>query len=421
MELEPACRFAVAPVHRLHGNQSNFAMSGNHRTLSVLCDVLTCLQKLQEIAHKRMAELKEPAKVKLPVQNVVGVSSSPQEILAMMEQLKDKVANEPDGDERDRLIARIQALHASYGQLTAELKDGAPRGGGSEGIKASLQAELDKHAADLKVIKEKEAEQRQQLDDLREKLEQSQPHIDRLHQERKTCLDVARNLRDKITAINEEWQGKFNEFKEAMDTWAAERKEVQKERCVLLSWLCSFAFSDLWEKLEQSQPHILAAQSARHTWTMCAICRMRSPQSMMCGRGSLTSSRRRWTRGLQNERRFRKRGACLLMSGGIYFPPSFGEVVDKKGREFVGSKTRNLRTDVCKWHCCLPPLRQFVMPTIKKPGAVMRVFCTGKRWEQQSRRGKLGRPEERPRLGARPSVIRSSLCVVSCRLHRCNL
>jgi chromosome condensin MukBEF ATPase and DNA-binding subunit MukB len=189
-----------------------------------------CPQKLQDIARKRMNELKEPASVKLPGKKALDVSSSPQEILAMMDQLKDKVAHEADGDERNRLIARIQALHASYEQLTAP-KD-SQGGGSTDTIKATLQAELDKHTQDLKVIKEKEAEQRQQLDDLHEKLGESQPHIDKLRKERETCLDVVRNLREKINAIHDEWQGKFDVYKSAMDAWVAERKEVQKEWCV---------------------------------------------------------------------------------------------------------------------------------------------------------------------------------------------
>lgn len=148
----------------------------------------------------------------------------------MMESLKAKLpAHEDDPDEYHRLIARIQALHASYEQLTAPAD--ANGAGGADAARAALQGDLDKHTAELGTIREREAEERAQLDALREQLDASQPHVERLRKERETCLDVVSRLRDQMSAINEQWQAKFDEFKASMDAWAQERRDVLKERC----------------------------------------------------------------------------------------------------------------------------------------------------------------------------------------------
>jgi chromosome segregation ATPase len=187
------------------------------------------MQKLHDMTKKRLDDVNHPKAVKVSKPKGVSLSSSPEDILKMMEQLKDKVDTEPDPEESSRIIARIQALNASYVQLMGTDAAAGPGGGGN--VKSGLEDDLTKYSADLKAASAKEGELREQLDELREKLEESQPHVDRLRKERDTCSDVVRTLRDKITAINDEYQAKFDEFKSAMDAWAAEREEVLRERC----------------------------------------------------------------------------------------------------------------------------------------------------------------------------------------------
>jgi chromosome segregation ATPase len=189
------------------------------------------VQKLQEITRKRLDDFKNAKRAGVPSKKGIDFKSSPEDLLKMMEQLKDKVATEQDPEESTRLIARIQALNASYVQIA-----GAEQGATSAGdaVRATLEEDLKKHADELKVVAGKETELRVQLTELRDQLDLSQPHIDRIKKERETCQDVVRSLRDKITAINEEYQSKFDEYKAQMDAWAAEREEVLKERCCLL-------------------------------------------------------------------------------------------------------------------------------------------------------------------------------------------
>ena len=180
------------------------------------------------MTRKRLDEVNHPQSVKVSKSKVID--SKPEDILAMMEQLKDKLPLEQDPEESQRLIARIQTLNASYVQLMGTDAAAGPGAGGGRSVKDGLEEDLRKYAQELKAISAKESEQREQLATLREQLDESQPHIDRLRKERDTCSDVVRTLRDKITAINDEYQGKFDEYKTAMDSWAADRKDVLKER-----------------------------------------------------------------------------------------------------------------------------------------------------------------------------------------------
>ena len=210
------------------------------------------MQKLHDMTKKRLDELNNPKTAKAPKTKGVDLNLSPQDILTRMEQLKDKVSNEADPEESTRLIARIQALNASYVQLMGVDAASGPDGSGGgaangSSVKERVEQDQRKYADELDSATQKEAELREELTELREKLDSAQPHIEQLRKERETCQDVVRTLRDKITAINEEWQGKFDEFKAATDKWFVEKDEVMKERCVpyaQVSVLCCWATCD---------------------------------------------------------------------------------------------------------------------------------------------------------------------------------
>ena len=80
---------------------------------------------------------------------------------------------------------------------------------------------------------------RGQLDELQEQLSAAQPHIERLRAEKETCHKVVNTLRDKMTAVNDEWQAKFDAFKEAMSKWEVEKDAVRKERCAPSDYVAS--------------------------------------------------------------------------------------------------------------------------------------------------------------------------------------
>ena len=243
------------------------------------------MQKLHDMTKKRLDELNNPKTAKAPKTKGVDLNLSPQDILTRMEQLKDKVSNEADPEESTRLIARIQALNASYVQLMGVDAASGPDGSGGgaangSSVKERVEQDQLKYANELDSATQKEAELREELAELREKLDGAQPHIEQLRKERETCQDVVRTLRDKITAINEEWQGKFDEFKAATDKWFVEKDEVMKERCAPLAQipaLCCFTASDTVENL----PHVHTFHSfppSAPARALRACCRMGSQQ-----------------------------------------------------------------------------------------------------------------------------------------------
>ena len=190
------------------------------------------------MTKKRLEDMDNPkgGKGKPPQLKGVEASMQPQDILNRMEQLKERLSAEQDQEEANRIIGRIQTLNTSYMQLTgSDVPNGAAAGSSSGGsIRTALENDLHKHGTELQAAMAREEQTRAELNELQEKLEESAPHIQRLKQERETCLDVVRKLRDAIEGINAEWQEKFDGYKSAMDAWAAQRDEVMKERCAPL-------------------------------------------------------------------------------------------------------------------------------------------------------------------------------------------
>lgn len=191
------------------------------------------LQKLKANCQKRLEDLRNPKAATAKVSKGMGVNLTPDDIILQMERLREKVEAEQDPSERDRICARIQGLHSSWQALTGEKEPSAARGAaGGKNLAAFLEEELQKHTKELKEVLSREQTERAAVEDLRAKIVESQPAIDRLRQEREVCLTVVRQLRDKTTEINADYSEQFETFKAAMAEWKVTMDKVMTERCV---------------------------------------------------------------------------------------------------------------------------------------------------------------------------------------------
>lgn len=190
-----------------------------------------CLQKLKANCQKRLEDLRNPKAAAAKVSKGVGLNLTPDDIILQMERLREKVEVEQDPEERDRICARIQGLHSSWQALTGEKEPSVARGSnGGKGFATSLEDDLQKHTKELKDVIAREQTERASVEDLRAKIEESQPAIDRLRQEREVCLTVVRQLRDKVSEINADYSEQFETFKAAMAEWKVTMDRVMTER-----------------------------------------------------------------------------------------------------------------------------------------------------------------------------------------------
>ena len=186
------------------------------------------MQKLKSTCQKRLDDVRNPKAAVAKVSKAPGLNLTPDDIIHQMERLREKVEAEQDPAERDRICARIQGLHSSWQALTGEKEvSTATRG---KDLAATLEAELQKHTQELKEVASREQTERAAVEDLRAKIDESQPAIDRLRQEREVCLTVVRQLRDKIAEINSDYSDQFEAFKVAMTEWKTKMDEVMAER-----------------------------------------------------------------------------------------------------------------------------------------------------------------------------------------------
>jgi chromosome segregation ATPase len=141
------------------------------------------------------------------------------------------VVVEQDTAERERIITRIQALNSAWMELTGENNAASADSKASgKDLATSLKEDLAKYTVQLKEIQAQEDAQRDEVEDMRAKMNASQPVIDRLRQEREVCLTVVRSLWDKIKAINEEYSGLFDAYKEELKEWNERMDVVMAER-----------------------------------------------------------------------------------------------------------------------------------------------------------------------------------------------
>ena len=194
------------------------------------------MQKLKANTEKRMDDLQNPKNAsKKKIDKGIDLGLSVEDIMQRMEQLKEKVVMEQDTAERERIITRIQALNSAWMELTGE-KDtvaGSDAKTSGKDLATSLKDDLAKYTTQLKEMQAQEDTQRDEVEDMREKMNASQPVIDRLRQEREVCLTVVRSLWDKIKAINEEYSGMFDSYKEELKEWNARMDVIMADRCAL--------------------------------------------------------------------------------------------------------------------------------------------------------------------------------------------
>ena len=109
------------------------------------------MQKLAALTRKRLDDFANPKRAAATKSKGVDISSNPADIQAKMEDLKVKLEGEADAEEQSKLIGRIQALNASFVQLS-----GADAGGGGSaaaaGVKATLTEELAKYDGEVKTL-----------------------------------------------------------------------------------------------------------------------------------------------------------------------------------------------------------------------------------------------------------------------------
>jgi DNA repair exonuclease SbcCD ATPase subunit len=187
------------------------------------------LQKQLALTKQRLNDLRSPSSKPKVVQKGVDLNLSPDDIVERMEQLKDKVVTEQDAAERDRIVSRIQALNNSYVQLTQNGEGSKSQYDGQ--LQATLEQDLTRMQQEMNEIKKQESTQRAAVEDMREKINASQPTIDKLRQEREVCISVVKSLRAKITEINEEYSQKFTEYREALTQWNADMDVIMAEKC----------------------------------------------------------------------------------------------------------------------------------------------------------------------------------------------
>lgn len=194
------------------------------------------MQKLKANTEKRLDDLQNPKNSSSKKLNKgIDLSLSVEDIMQRMEQLKEKVVVEQDTAERERIITRIQALNSAWMELTGEKNPAAnadPKAGGKD-LATTLKDDLAKYTVQLKDIEAQEETQRDEFEDMRDKMNASQPVIDRLRQEREVCLTVVRSLWDKIKAINEEYSGLFDSYKEELKEWNARMDVIMADRCAV--------------------------------------------------------------------------------------------------------------------------------------------------------------------------------------------
>lgn len=192
------------------------------------------VQKLKANTQKRIDDLQNPKNASnKKLDKGIDISLSVEDIMQRMEQLKEKVVVEQDTAERERIITRIQALNSAWMELTGE-KDaasGSDAKASGKDLATTLKDDLAKYSTQLKEIQAQEETQRDEVEDMREKMNASQPVIDRLRQEREVCLTVVRSLWDKIKAINEEYSGMFDAYKEELKEWNARMDVIMADRC----------------------------------------------------------------------------------------------------------------------------------------------------------------------------------------------
>lgn len=211
--------------------KANNKLESLKRTLANTMHSRAQLEKLKANCQKRLEDLRNPKAATAKVSKGVGVNLTPDDIVLQMERLREKVEVEQDPVERDRICARIQGLHSSWQALTGEKEPSAGRGAtGGKPLAASLEEELQKHTKELKEVLSREHTERAAVEDLRAKIEESQPAIDRLRQEREVCLTVVKQLRDKMTEINADYSEQFETFKAAMAEWKVTMDKVMTER-----------------------------------------------------------------------------------------------------------------------------------------------------------------------------------------------
>lgn len=194
------------------------------------------MQKLKAQSQKRLGDLENPKNASNKKLNKgIDLTLSVEDIMQRMEQLKEKVVVEQDTAERERIITRIQALNSAWMELTGEKDAAAASDAKASGkdLATTLKDDLAKYTTQLKEMQAQEETQREEVEDMREKMNASQPVIDRLRQEREVCLTVVRSLWDKIKAINEEYSGMFDSYKEELKEWNARMDVVMADRCVL--------------------------------------------------------------------------------------------------------------------------------------------------------------------------------------------
>eukprot|EP00892_Ulva_mutabilis_P000262 jgi/Ulvmu1/10236/UM060_0037.1 len=211
--------------------KANNKLESLKRTLANTMHTRAQLEKLKANCQKRLEDARNPKAAVAKLSKGAGLNLTPDDILQQMERLREKVEVEQDPAERDRICARIQGLHSSWQALTGE-KDattarGAPAG---KDLAATLEGELQKHTQDLKEVLAREQTERAAVEDLRAKIDESQPAIDRLRQEREVCMTVVRQLRDKMTEIRSDYSEQFETFKVAMAEWKTKMDEVMSER-----------------------------------------------------------------------------------------------------------------------------------------------------------------------------------------------
>ena len=192
------------------------------------------VQKLKANTQKRMDDVQNPKNASnKKLDKGIDLSLSVEDIMQRMEQLKEKVVVEQDQAERERIITRIQALNSAWMELTGEKDSAAASDAKASGkdLATTLKEDLAKYTTQLKEMQAQEDAQRDEVEDMREKMNASQPVIDRLRQEREVCLTVVRSLWDKIKAINEEYSGMFDSYKEELKEWNARMDVIMADRC----------------------------------------------------------------------------------------------------------------------------------------------------------------------------------------------
>lgn len=192
------------------------------------------VQKLKANTQKRMDDLQNPKNASnKKLDKGIDLSLSVEDIMQRMDQLKEKVVVEQDQAERERIITRIQALNSAWMELTGENDSAAASDAKASGkdLATTLKEDLAKYTTQLKEMQAQEDAQRDEVEDMREKMNASQPVIDRLRQEREVCLTVVRSLWDKTKAINEEYSGMFDSYKEELKEWNARMDVIMADRC----------------------------------------------------------------------------------------------------------------------------------------------------------------------------------------------